>query len=161
MAGTIYEASGSFYVRYVTGLTTLSKNGKPRPVQKSHKLCDRNDKYYSSKAKAVKLLRDEFMLTLASRSGHSVAEDMRIRTFWETRYLPYCNDTLQLTGRPRKKLCFQSMNFGFGNDLVYVRQLGNGIARQQSEAQYRYCGPTDNLTLILCILPNSLAQPST
>jgi hypothetical protein len=39
--------------------------------------------------------------------------------------------------------------------------LGNGIARQQSEAQYRHCGPTDNLTLIHCILPNSLAQPST
>jgi len=102
MAGTIYEASGAFYVRYVTG-TTVSKNGKARPVQKSHRLCEKNDKYYSSKAKAVKLLRDEFMLTIGSRQGRSVAEDMRVTDFWELRYLPYCNETLQLTGRPRKK----------------------------------------------------------
>jgi integrase len=102
MAGTIYEASGAFYVRYVTGMT-VSESGKPRPVQKSHRLCERNDKYYSSKAKAVKLLRDEFMLTVSTRQGRAVAEDMRIVDFWEQRYLPYCNETLQLTGRPRKK----------------------------------------------------------
>jgi hypothetical protein len=58
--GTIYESSGSFYVRYSVGMT-VSKNGKPRPIQKSHRLCEKNDKYYSSKALEVKLLRHGFM----------------------------------------------------------------------------------------------------
>ena len=100
--GTIYESSGSFYVRYSVGMT-VSKNGKPRPIQKSHRLCEKNDKYYSSKAREVKLLRDAFMLTVNTRQAHAVGEDMTIAAFWENRYLPYCKETLQLTGRPRKK----------------------------------------------------------
>lgn len=100
--GTIYESSGSFYVRYSVGMT-VSKNGKPRPVQKSHRLCEKNDKYYSSKARAVKLLRDAFMITVNTRQAHAVREDMSIAAFWENRYLPYCKEILQLTGRPRKK----------------------------------------------------------
>ena len=66
--GTIYESSGSFYVRYSVGMT-VSKNGKPRPIQKSHRLCGKNDKYYSSKAREVKLLRDAFMLTVNTRQA--------------------------------------------------------------------------------------------
>jgi hypothetical protein len=100
--GMIYESSGSFYVRYSVGMT-FNKNGKPRPIQKSHRLCEKNDKYYSSKAREVKLLRDAFMLTVNTRQAHAIAEDMTIAAFWERRYLPYCKETLQLTGRPRKK----------------------------------------------------------
>ena len=100
--GTIYESSGSFYVRYSVGMT-VSKNGKPRPIQKSHRLCEKNDKYYSSKARAVKLLRDAFMLTVNTRQARTVGEDMTIAAFWDYRYVPYCKETLQLTGRPRKK----------------------------------------------------------
>jgi hypothetical protein len=81
---------------------TVSKNGKPRPM-KSHRLCGKNDKYYSSKARDVKLLRDAFMLTVNTRQAHAIAEDMTIVAFWEQRYLPYCKETLQLTARPRKK----------------------------------------------------------
>jgi hypothetical protein len=78
--GTIYESSGSFYVRYSVGMT-VSKNGKPRPIQKSHRLCEKNNKYYSSKAREVKLLRDAFMLTVTTRQAHAVAEDMTIARF--------------------------------------------------------------------------------
>ena len=121
--GTIYESSGSFYVRYSVGMT-VSKNGKPRPIQKSHRLCGKNDKYYSSKAREVKLLRDAFMLTVNTRQAHAVAEDMAIAAFWEQRYLPYCKESLQLTGRPRKKpstlrgyeqIWRQHLKFHFGN----------------------------------------------
>ena len=146
MAGTIYEASGSFYVRYVTG-TTVSKNGKPRPVQKSHRLCDKNDKYYSSKAKAVKLLRDEFMLTVSSRQGtRAVAEDMRVTDFWEQKYLPYCNEILQLTGRPRKKpstargykqIWHQHLKSHFGNITLqeYEPRLGTMFLQSLTGSQ--------------------------
>ncbi len=146
MAGTIYEASGSFYVRYVTG-TTVSKNGKPRPVQKSHRLCDKNDKYYSSKAKAVKLLRDQFMLSVSSRqAGRAVAEDMRVTDFWGQRYLPYCNEILQLTGRPRKKpstvrgykqIWHQHLKSHFGNITLqeYEPHLGNMFLQSLTGSQ--------------------------
>src|SRR5437773_1165660 len=73
------------------------------PIQMSHRLCEKNDKHYSSKAREVKILRYAFMLTVNTRQAHAVAEDMTIAAFWEQRYLPYCKETLQLTGRPRKK----------------------------------------------------------
>jgi len=100
--GYIYEASGSFYVRYCTGMTVSAK-GKPMPVLKSHKLCEKNDKFYSTKAKAVRLLRDEFMLTVNGGQPNRVGEDMKVALFWEKQFLPYCKAVLQLTGRPRMK----------------------------------------------------------
>ncbi len=100
--GTIYEYSGSFYVRYSAGMTLSQKSGKPRPIQKTHKLCEKNEKFYSTKAAAVKRKRDEFMLTVSPRQQPR-GEDMSVATFWEQRYLPYCKEVLQLTGRPRKK----------------------------------------------------------
>jgi hypothetical protein len=30
------------------------------------------------------------------------AEDMSVADFWEQRYLPYCEEIVQLTGQPRK-----------------------------------------------------------
>lgn len=74
--GAIYESSGSFYVRYSVGMA-ISKNGKPRPIQKSHRLCEKNDRYYSSKAREVTLLRAAFMLTVNARQANAGAEDMR------------------------------------------------------------------------------------
>jgi hypothetical protein len=64
--GTIYESSGSFYVRYSVGMT-VSKNGKTAPdleVPPPRREEPQNHKYYSSKAREVKLLRDTFMLTV-------------------------------------------------------------------------------------------------
>ena len=78
-------------------------DGWQEPIQTSHRLCEKNDKHYSSKAREVKLLRYVFMLTVNTRQAHAVGEDMTIAAFWEQRYLPYCKETLQLTGRPRKK----------------------------------------------------------
>jgi hypothetical protein len=51
--GTTYECSGSFYVRYAAGMTFSEKSGKPQPIQKTHKLCEKNAKSYSTKAAAV------------------------------------------------------------------------------------------------------------
>jgi integrase len=136
-SGTIYEASGSFYVRYVTG-TTLSKSGKPRPVQRSHRLCAKDDRYYSSKAKAVKLLAQEFMLTI-NRQEPSVGEDMSIAAFWEQRYLPYCEEVI-VGGRPRKKpstvrgyrqIWAQHLKAHFGTVTLQQYQARQGTALLQ------------------------------
>jgi len=100
--GYVYLASGSFFVRYCN---TKIVDGQPKRVQRSHRLCEKGGKYYARDCKAVKLLRDEFMLTVNTQeaSGRIIPHDMRIVDFWEQRYLPYCEEIVQLTGQPRKK----------------------------------------------------------
>jgi integrase len=100
--GYIYEASGCFYVRY---WATAIVDGRARRVQRSERLCEKNHKYYARTAKAVKLLRDDFMYRLnqAHASHENRAADMRIVDFWERQYLPYCENVVPLTGQSRKK----------------------------------------------------------
>lgn len=100
--GYLYEASGAFFVRYYARKIV---DGKLQRVQSSHRLCSKDAKHYALNARAVKLLRDEFMLSVNKQksSGSNVQQDMDIIAFWEQRYLPYCEEVLPLTGEPRKK----------------------------------------------------------
>jgi integrase len=101
--GYIYEASGAFFVRYYV---TQIVDGQPQRVQRSARLCEKNDKYYGVKSQAVKRLRNEFMTKINSQEsgrGGRVHQDMSVVNFWEQRYLPYCEEILPLTGKPRKK----------------------------------------------------------
>jgi len=91
-AGHIFEsASGAFHVRYYA---TEILDGQARRVQRSHLLCHKDDKHYSTKCKAVKLLRDEFMRKVNATHQPS-AEDMRIADFWEQRYLPFVQTNMK------------------------------------------------------------------
>jgi integrase len=99
--GSVIEASGVFYLRYSTG-TTISATGKPRPIQKTHRLCSKDDKHHSSKCRAVRLLADAFMLTVNQQRNDTEGEDMTLAAFWETRFLPWCEEIV-IGGRPRKK----------------------------------------------------------
>jgi integrase len=98
--GSIIEASGTFYVRYSVG-TKNSVNGKPRPIQKTHRLCSKDDRHHSSKCKAVRLLADEFMLSV-NQQRDTEGEDMTVAAFWEKQFLPFC-EALVIGGRPRRK----------------------------------------------------------
>jgi integrase len=98
--GYLYEASGAFFVRYYARKII---DGTVQRVQSSHRLCEKNDKYYALNAKAVKLLRNEFMATVNQQRPSSQQQDIGIVTFWEQHYLPYCEEVLPLTGEPRKK----------------------------------------------------------
>jgi integrase len=93
--GRIYAASGKFYVQY-----RVVVNGKR--VQRSHFLCNKDDGHRSKSDRSVKLLRDEFMLTINALQTETPTRDMRISNFWEQRYLPYCEEIVPLTGQPRK-----------------------------------------------------------
>jgi integrase len=95
--GRIYEASGKFYVQY-----RVVVNGKR--VQRSHFLCVKGPKRYRSETDpSVKRLRDEHMLGVnAQQAEQSPNRDMRVVDFWEQVYLPYCEEIVQLTGKPRK-----------------------------------------------------------
>jgi integrase len=100
--GYIYESSGAFFVRYYI---TEIVDGNPVRVQRSHRLCEKSEKYYARNAKSVKLLRNDFMQKVNTQqaSGRSTQQDMTISDFWEREYLPYCEDILPLTGKARKK----------------------------------------------------------
>jgi integrase len=94
--GRIYEASGKFYVQY-----RVVVNGKR--VQRSHFLCAKDDRHRSKADRSVQRLRDEHMLGVnAQQAERSPNRDMRVVDFWEQVYLPYCEEMVQLTGKPRK-----------------------------------------------------------
>src|SRR6516162_3718056 len=101
-AGYVYERSGSFYIRYWTSEIV---DGQPRRVQRSERLCGKDDKYYSRKAKSVRLLAADFMNGVNQEHAAlcSGAADMVIADFWEKQFLPHCETPIALTGKPRKK----------------------------------------------------------
>jgi hypothetical protein len=70
---------------------TVSKNGKPRPIQKFQRLCGKNDKYYSSKAREVKLFVMPFALWMKVRPFLSL--------IWNVRFEPICVAPSSLAGR--------------------------------------------------------------
>ncbi len=91
--GHIYEASGAFYVRY---WATEIVARHPKRVQRSERLCFKDEKHYAVKAKAVKLLRDKFMLMVNSQNPCRVNQrDIAIADFWELTYLPFVESNLR------------------------------------------------------------------
>jgi hypothetical protein len=78
--GTIYEASGSFFVRY-----SATIDGVKQGV--SHKLCDRDETHYSIDCGAVLALRDEHMVTTRKPKPQPTTEHL-ITDYREQVYLP-------------------------------------------------------------------------
>jgi integrase len=112
--GYVYEASGALYVRYWTSEIV---DGKPQRVQRSERLCDVDDKHYLSRvtdrktgkkrtvlSSGLKLKLNDKMQTVNVQEVHRrPGQDMTVADFWETKYLPYCEEIVALTGEPRKK----------------------------------------------------------
>jgi integrase len=98
--GYIYEAFNAFHVRYYTTIDGVRK-------QKSHRLCtkDRNTGCGSASAQAVRNLCEDFMRTVSQtqQTSDSLEQNMLVTEFYERHYLPYCEEILPLTGKPRKK----------------------------------------------------------
>jgi len=94
--GYVYKSSGSWHVRYYTGEIRDDK-----PVQKSVRLCTVDREHSSAKSKLVEVRRREVMdpINAEVRNG----DDVPISQFWEFRFVPYCEDVVELTGRPRMK----------------------------------------------------------
>jgi integrase len=104
--GHIYEGSDgkSFHVRYYV---TEIVDGEPKRMQRSHKLCEKNRATGHAKttSHAVQLLCKEYMLKInkTEHTSRGLQEDMLVTDFWEQVYLPYNEEVLTLTGKPRKK----------------------------------------------------------
>ncbi|HEY6352373.1 MAG TPA: hypothetical protein VI636_23490 [Candidatus Angelobacter sp.] len=146
--GRIYERSGAFYVQY---RVTEIINGEPKRVQRSERLCDKSDKYYSKNAKSVKLVCSDFMQKINHQqaNGRGVQQDMGVADFWEKRFLPYCEEIIQvgeLAGHTRKKastvrgykqIWRQHLKNHFGNMTLqeYEPRLGNQFLRSLTSTQ--------------------------
>ena len=94
--GHIYEQHGAWYLQFYT---TEYRDGVPVKVRKSVKLHDIDREHKTAGCEAVRALRNKELKRL-STGPRITAKDMRIVDYWETRYLPYCEEILQ-TG-PRK-----------------------------------------------------------
>jgi integrase len=91
--GYIYEAFGSFHVRYYV---TEFRDGKLTRVQKSHKLCRKEGKYKSETCKPVVNLCEDFLRDKVNAPSRVVTgEDVKIADFWTNTYLPRVESRLK------------------------------------------------------------------
>ena len=93
--GHIYEASGSFYVRY---RATQIVDGKAIREQCSQWLCEKDGKRYKNvKDKNVKLLRDKFMLTVNESGARISPREITVVDFYQNTYLPFITANLRVS----------------------------------------------------------------
>ncbi|MGD1025316.1 MAG: site-specific integrase [Candidatus Sulfotelmatobacter sp.] len=111
--GTLFAIGDTCYLKY--RITEL-KDGTPRRVHKTIRLCEKSDLYTWWKKKnkwgfssAVQDLRSEKMAELrtqierAEPSDGNPSSDMRVVDFWGRVYLPHLEEIVTLTGQPRRK----------------------------------------------------------
>jgi hypothetical protein len=93
--GHIYEASGSFYVRY---RATQIVDGKAIREQCSQWLCEKDGKRYKNvKDKNVKLLRDKFMLTVNESGARKSPREITSVDFYQNTHLPFITANLRVS----------------------------------------------------------------
>jgi integrase len=89
-AGHIYEASGSFFIRFRVVETTA--DGTKR-VQRSHRLCFKDDRHTSKTCKLVRQLATEFMAEVNAQSAPvNPVNDQTVCEFWQKTYLPFITE---------------------------------------------------------------------
>ena len=103
-AGTVYEASGSFFVRYYVGYSEIDgerraeiaqrceADGKPLPsrVLVSHRLCAKDDRHHSVTCKPVRKLAAEHMAQVNEQT--TPTSYITVAEFWEKTYLPFIEE---------------------------------------------------------------------
>lgn len=122
-SGHIYEASGAFFVRYYV---TEIVDAKPTRVQRSHRLCDKDDKYHSRTCKAVKQKAAEHMDTVNANAAP--VNDRTVAIFWEKTYLPFANENLRAsTVHGYKQIWGQHLEAHFGTTALrdYKTHMGS------------------------------------
>lgn len=122
-SGHIYEASGAFFIRYYVSEIV---DGKPARVQRSSRLCDKDDKYHSRTCKAVKQKAAEHMETVNANAAP--VNDQTVATFWEKTYLPFAEENLRhSTVHGYKQIWAQRLKPHFGQMLLkeYKTHMGS------------------------------------
>jgi len=122
-SGHIYEASGAFFVRYYVSAIV---DGKATRVQRSYRLCGKDDKYHSRTCKAVKQKAAEHMKTVNSTTAP--VNDQTIVAFWEKTYLPFAEENLRAsTVHGYKQIWGQHLSTHFGTTALkdYKTHMGS------------------------------------
>jgi integrase len=122
-SGHIYEASGAFFLRYYVSAIV---DGKATRVQRSYRLCDKDDKYHSRTCKAVKQKAAEHMDTVNANAAP--VNDQTIAAFWEKTYLPFAEDNLRAsTVHGYKQIWGQHLSVHFGTTALkdYKTHMGS------------------------------------
>jgi integrase len=124
--GYIYEASGAFFVRYYM---TEIVGGKTERVQRSHRLCSKDDKFHSRTCKPVRQKCEEFMREINARVPGRVNErDVTVAEFWEKTYLPFAEENLRAsTVHGYKQIWGQHLSTHFGTTALkdYKTPMGS------------------------------------
>jgi integrase len=89
-SGHVFEAHGAYHVRYYE---TEIVDGKPQRVQRSKRLCTKDNKHHSTTCKAVKQLAATEMEKVNSESGVAQHGDTSVTNFWDAIYLPHIEKT--------------------------------------------------------------------
>lgn len=134
--GYIYEAFGSFHVRYYV---TENRDGKLVRVQKSHKLCRKEGKYKSTTCKAVKNLCEEFLKDKVNAPSRVITgTDVKIVDFWTNSYLPRIESRLKPTTlRGYQQIWRQHLKEHFADHTLqgYEGKLGQRLLKSLAETQ--------------------------
>jgi integrase len=91
----------AFHIHYYV---TKVEDGEPIRVLKSEKLCDRDDRHFSTTCPAVQDLAAKVMARVNTADRQRpLKNDLPVSEFFERRFLPYCEEVLPLTGLSRYK----------------------------------------------------------
>ncbi len=123
--GYVYDASGSFFIRYNV---TEIRGGQFKRVQRSHRLCVRDDRHPTKTCKAVRQLAAEFMAGVNSQTAPvNPANDQTVCQFWDTTYLPFIEENLRhSTVHGYKQLWAQHLKGHFGTTLLKDYRTASG-----------------------------------
>src|SRR5579864_7507431 len=100
--GHVFEQHSAFHVRYYT---TELNDGEPKRVQRSERLCSKDNKHHSTKCKPVQQLAAGVMERVNANAGTLTEADTKISDFWTTVYLPHIErNTKALTLHATKDL---------------------------------------------------------
>lgn len=122
-SGHIYEASGAFFVRYYVSAIV---DGKATRVQRSYRLCGKDDRHHSRTCKAVKQKAAEHMDTVNANAAP--VNDQTIAAFWEKTYLPFAEENLRAsTVHGYKQMWGQHLSTHFGTAALkdYKTHMGS------------------------------------
>jgi integrase len=84
--GHVFEQHGAFHVRYYI---TEIVDGQPKRMQRSERLCSKDNRHHSTTCKAVQTLAARVMERINALAGAQQDSDTKITDFWETVYLPH------------------------------------------------------------------------
>ena len=128
--GHIYEAFNAFHVRYYQ---TEIIDAQPKRVQRSHRLCAKDQKHHSRACKPVRQKCQEFMDGINAQIGTQPDRDVTVADFWENTYLPFVTEKKRAsTVYGYKKLWASNLKQHFGTRTLAEYRTADGYKYLES-----------------------------